>query len=92
MHRTGVYIMRNPTGSDYKAFRCQLDAVSAMQIQVIGDSSTKDQFARRTDSLTISQESYISWRRDECGNSPSRTNTRAPAKTNRQREQRKIVM
>ena len=92
MHRTGVYIMRNPTGSDYKAFRRQLDAVSAMQIQVTEDLSAKDQFARHADFLTISQESYISWRRDNCGNSPSRTNTRAPAKTNRQRERRKIVM
>ncbi|MCT6917896.1 MAG: hypothetical protein M3Z49_01640 [Bifidobacteriales bacterium] len=87
-----VYIMRNPTGGDYKAFRRPLDAVSAMQIQVTEDLSAKDRYARHADSLTISQESYISWRRDECGNSPSRTNTRAPAKTNRQREQRKIVM
>ena len=84
--------MRNPTESDYKAFRRQLDAVSAIQIQVTEDLSAKDRFARHADFLTISQESYTSWSRDECGNSPSRTNTRAPAKTNRQREQRKIVM
>lgn len=53
--------MRNPTGDDYKAFRRQLDAVSAMQIQVTEDLSAKDRFARHADFLTISQESYISW-------------------------------
>ena len=58
-----LHIMRSPTGTDYKAFRRQLDAVSAMQIKITEDLSTRDQFARRTDSLTISKESYISWSR-----------------------------
>lgn len=58
-----LHIMRSPTGTDYKAFRRQLDAVSAMQIKITEDLSTRDQFARHTDSLTISKESYISWSR-----------------------------
>lgn len=58
-----LHIMRNPTGGDYKAFRHQLDAVSTMQIKITEDLSTNDRFARRTDSLTISKESYISWSR-----------------------------
>ena len=58
-----LHITRRPAGADYKAFRRQLDAVSAMQIKITEDLSSEGQFARHTNSLTISKESYISWSR-----------------------------
>lgn len=58
-----LHIIRRPVGADYKAFRRQIDAISAMEITITEDLSSEEQAARRTNSLTITKESYISWSR-----------------------------